>query len=116
MLSGVRIPDEKPWDNSGARSQRERCDGGSCGGRYPEKIYKDAFVPRCVLIDEDSDGFVVAQGSQDIPGSISLVDRGVTGKPAISFDQPFHFAIVDLSHDKLHWIAVEGMCKAAEFP
>jgi hypothetical protein len=110
------VPDHEAGNDRRARAESERGDSRGCGCRDAEEIHENAFIARGVLIDEDSDGFIVAQGFQKIAGGMSLVDWRVSGESPICFDELFHPGVVYFSHDKLHRIAVKGVREAAKLP
>jgi len=86
MLSCRGVPNEESRNYSRSRPQRQRGDSGCRCGGYSEEVHEDAFIPRGVLIHQDANRFVVAQGLQNVPGCVSLVDRLVSRQPAVFFD------------------------------
>src|SRR5262245_26340074 len=110
------IPYQESRQHRGPGSERERGDSRGGCGRYAEEIDECAFAPRRVLIDEDTDRFIIAERSEQITSGVLATDRSIASQPSIPRDQSIHSRIVDLAHDKLHRMAVYGVRKRAQFP
>ena len=79
--------------NREARNHRRACSCGDLGKSYvraggrSEEVDKSAFFERCVLIDQDPDGFVLVQRAKNRPRGVPLDDQVIARELAALFDQ-----------------------------
>src|SRR5262245_58197604 len=93
MLLHRLFPYQKSRQDRSAGSQGKRGNCRRCAGRCSKEVDKDSLVARCVLIEEYSNGLVIAQRLQDVPACTATLDRHVTAQSAIVRNQFIHLPI-----------------------
>src|SRR5438067_5254587 len=111
MFSEIFVPDQKTGNHRRACPQRKQSDGRSSCGRYPEEVRKYAFAACGVLIEKNSDRFVLPQGFQNVPRRSSSLYRKIAAQHPITGDQLLDSRIVDRPHDKLQRVSVKSVSK-----
>src|SRR5689334_20158573 len=98
MLSQTRIPNQESRNDGRACPQGEQSERRRrCGGNS-EELGKNAFASRRVLVEENSDSFVLPQRLQDVARRTSSFDRSVATARAIRRNQSFNARIIDGSN------------------
>src|SRR5215472_12783668 len=116
VLSQTRIPNQESRNDSRARPQGEQGEGWRRCGRNSKELGKNAFASRRVLVEENSDSFVLPQCLQDVARRTSSFDRNVAAARAIRRNQSFNARIIDRSNHKSQRIPVNCMSKGTQFP
>src|SRR5439155_19648654 len=81
-----------------------------------EEVHKNAFVARGVLIEQNSDRFILPQGPENIAAGAPSVNRQIAAHDAVTRNQILDSGIIDRPDDEFQRITVERMCKRAQLP
>src|SRR5688572_25705661 len=95
------------------RHARESETGAS---RSAKEIDENTFVGRGVLIDEDADGFVASERTQDGARGVFLLNDVVAGETPTGLDQPVNARIIQRPNDDVHWLGHKRMRECAQLP
>ena len=109
-------PEGEAGDDGGAGAGGEFDEGGVGAGLEAEEIDEDAFGEGGVLIDENTDGFVRLQGTEDGAGGFFLFDEEVAGEAAAALDERVDAGVVERADDDVHRLGHEGVRERAQFP
>ena len=101
MFSLAFFPNQKSGQHGCSGAQGEGGDsGGGCGGNA-EEVYENPFVSRRVLIEQDSDSFILAERFENVAGGASPLNRSIATHGAVMGNQIIDSRIIDRADDEL---------------
>jgi len=109
-------PEGEAGDDGGAGVGGELGEACAGAGGDAEEIDEDTVVERGVLVDQDADGLVVAEGFQDAAGGFAFGDEMVAGEGAAALDQGVDLGVVEWAEDHVHGGGEQGVGEGAELP
>src|SRR5215831_15669493 len=116
VFSQTLIPNQKSWNDCRARPQGEQGDRRCCRSGNSEELGKNTLAAGSVLVEQNSDSFVLPERLQDVARRTSSFDRNVATPSAIRRNQSFNARIIDRSNHKSQRIPVNCMSKGTQFP
>src|ERR1700728_3874837 len=112
----LRVPQREPRNNGRLRAIRELYKARS-GTRQPaEKIDEDTLRGRGVLIDQNADGAVAAEGFHHRSRCVSLIDQMIARQGAAPFHEMVDQRIVQRPHHNVHRLGHQRVRKGAQLP
>jgi len=112
----IFVPNREAGNDGGSGLCGDLGEGGVGAGGGAEEVDEDAFVERGVLIDQDTDGFVLMERAEDGSRGVPFDDQVIARKLTALFDQTVDGGIVERPDHDVHRLGHEGVREGAEFP
>ena len=109
-------PEREAGDDGGARVSGDLGKAGGDAGGYAEEGHEDTFGGGDVLVDQDADGFIGGEGSEDATGVVPFPDDTIAREGAQARGFSIEQRVVESADNNMHRLGEKAVGKGAEFP